>query len=356
MNQSSRAILLVNLGSPDSPSVPDVRRYLAEFLMDPCVLDIPWLLRFFLVYGAILPTRPKASAAAYQKIWTEKGSPLITISKDVQTLLQEKISDPVFLAMRYGQPSIENVLKEIKMTLPQLKDLYVIPLYPQFAMSSYQTVEEKVREQAQKILPKVTLDFKPPFYNDGAYLEALADLVEPYTRQGYDRILFSFHGLPERHLKKADPTKIHCLNSPDCCRIPSPARSTCYKAQAVYVVDQLAKKLSIPEGKFQISFQSRLGKDPWIKPYTDEVLTQLPSEGVKKLLVLCPAFVSDCLETLEEIEKEGKKVFLQSGGESFTMIPCLNTHPAWIASLVTWCTSPDQARKTPHANPNPSIS
>jgi protoporphyrin/coproporphyrin ferrochelatase len=325
------AVLLVNLGSPDSPSVPDVRRYLREFLLDPRVIDGSWLARQLVVNLFILPKRPKESAHAYQSIWTEEGSPLISISKRAQSLLQKKTDLPVFLAMRYGKPSIPNVLRE--MLNQKVDEILLIPLYPHYAMSSYETVVERVREVLREENSKVELKVMPPFYNDPSYIEALVASANPTLNQEYDHVLFSFHGLPEHHLKMADKSKTHCLVNENCCNSPDAVHDYCYRAQAFKTVELFVKATGIPSHKYSISFQSRLGRNPWLKPYTDVKLKTFPSEGIKKLVVISAAFVADCLETIEELGIRGRDDFIQSGGKEYHLVPCLNEHPLWIEAL-----------------------
>ena len=329
---SKKGILLVNLGSPDSPSVPDVRRYLAEFLMDKYVIDVPWLLRALIVYGTILPFRPKDTAHAYQQVWTKEGSPLVTTSKEVQVLLQAQVSEPVELGMRYGNPSILSAVKKLVKDSTDLKEIVLAPLYPHYAMSSFETVVERTKWAIQKVKPTLLLRVVSPFYEHPAYLQALVESIADYRSQ-YDHLLISYHGLPERHLKKSDPTGCHCLASDACCQTPSKAHETCYKAQTLKTAELLTAQLGLTQKDYSIAFQSRLGRDPWIKPYTDEVIVELAQKGVKRLLVICPAFVSDCLETLEEIGMRGRESFIQAGGEDLVLIPCLNTHPKWISAL-----------------------
>ncbi len=327
----SKGVLLVNLGSPDSPSVPDVRRYLREFLMDGRVLDVNWFVRFCVVNFAILPSRPKHSAEAYQSIWTPQGSPLVVTSRNLQAKLQQRVTVPVGLAMRYQNPSIPDAVRGLKDK--GVTELLVIPLFPHYAMSSYETAVERVREVAAQIAPSMTLRIQPPYFDQPDYIEALAGTAREYLDRGYDHLLFSFHGVPERHIRKSDPTGCHCLRVPDCCQTPNPAHEYCYRAQCFKTAAALARQAGVPAGKHSIAFQSRLGRDPWLKPYTDTELERLAGQGVKRLLVICPAFVSDCLETIEEIGMRGKEAFLNAGGGDFTMIPCLNEHPLWIAAL-----------------------
>jgi len=329
----SKAVLLVNLGSPDSPSVPDVRRYLNEFLMDGRVIDVAWPLRRFIV-GMVLINRPKESAHAYQTVWTPEGSPLIATSKKVQARLQERVNVPVELAMRYQNPSVPDVVK--KLAGQGITELLLIPLFPHYAMSSYETAVVWVQDCVKKFAPRIQLTVQPPYYDATDYITALGAVAADALKTDFDHLLFSFHGVPERQIKKSDPTKRHCLTVANCCeRSPNPALETCYRAQCFATARTLAGWCGLPKDKWSVSFQSRLGRDPWLKPYTDFELERLPKVGVKKLLIISPAFVSDCLETIEELGIRGKESFMGAGGESYTLIPCLNEHPAWIAALET---------------------
>jgi ferrochelatase len=326
----NKAVLLVNLGSPDSPSVSDVRRYLREFLMDGRVMDVAWPWRALIV-GIILIKRPRQSAGAYHKIWMPEGSPLIVTSRHVQAELQKRVNAPVELAMRYQNPPIPNAIRKLREC--GVDELFLIPLFPHYAMSSYESVVERVKGTAAKLAPQMRIVVQPPYFDSPDYIAALVASAENHLRQGYDHLLFSFHGIPERHLLKSDPTGGHCLVKENCCDVASPAHATCYRAQCFKTVAAFVTKAGIPAGKFSVSFQSRLGHGPWLKPYTDFELAALPKRGVKKLLVICPTFVSDCLETLEEIGIRGRETFLNAGGKEFTQIPCLNEHPLWIAAL-----------------------
>jgi ferrochelatase len=327
----SKGILLVNLGSPDSPDVADVRKYLKEFLMDGRVLDMNPLLRYLVVNLTILPSRPKQASHAYKSIWTREGSPLIAISKKVRKKLQERVTVPVELAMRYQNPSIPEAIG--RLVERKVDDLLLIPLFPHYAMSSFETAVERVKEVAAELAPGMRIKVQKPYYNLPDYVAALIGSAEDYLKKGYDHLLFSFHGLPERHMKKADPTGWHCLNRPDCCEIPSTAHATCYRAQCFQTVKMFVEAAGVPKEKYSVAFQSRLGRDPWLKPYTDVELERLAKAGIEKMLVICPAFVSDCLETLEEIGMRGKEAFKQAGGKELQQIPCLNDHPFWIAAL-----------------------
>ena len=329
-----KAVLLINLGSPKSTSLSDVRAYLAEFLMDPYVIDIPFVLRWLTVYGLILPSRPAKTKEAYDSIWTEKGSPLVSLSHDLKHLLQEKTTTPLFLAMRYAEPSIEGQLDLIFQTHTDLEHLSILPLYPHYSMSATKTAIEKVKTICKKKAPHLNLTFKESFYNDPAYIQAMANSCKSYIKKD-SFILFSYHGLPVRHLRKTDPTQSHC-GTPNCCSTPSKAWETCYKHQCFETTRLIAETLNLPKSQVSISFQSRLGRDPWIEPCTEDVLTTLPKQGVKNLHVICPSFVTDCLETLEEINIRGKELFIDSGGESFTYIPCMNTNEDWVESILNW--------------------
>jgi protoporphyrin/coproporphyrin ferrochelatase len=341
----SKGVLLLNLGSPDSPSVPDVRRYLREFLMDPYVLDVNWVVRFAVVNFAILPSRPKQSAHAYQSVWTPEGSPLIAISQRVRQDLQGKLSIPVELAMRYQNPSIATALQSL--SRQGVTEFLLIPLFPHYAMSSFETAVERVKELLAKIAPGTKMTVQPPFYDDPLYIKALVASAAEHLAGGYDHLLFSFHGLPERHLRKSDPTGCHCLATPDCCRTPSPAHATCYRAQCFKTMDAFVKLAGVPPEKYSVAFQSRLGRDPWLKPYTDFELVRFAQEGKKNLLVICPAFVSDCLETLEEIGMRGRETFIEAGGKDLKQIPCLNQHPLWLEALQAMISkfAPDAVRR-----------
>jgi ferrochelatase len=326
----------MNLGSPDSTEVKDVRRYLNEFLMDKRVIDYPYLFRLLLVKGIIVPFRAPKSAAAYRTIWTKEGSPLIVFTNQLQAAMTNQLSDPVVVAMRYGNPSPAAAYNKLLKACPDLDEVVLMPLYPHYAMSSYETALEYMKEVYQKKGYRFRLTTIKPYYNNGDYIHALAESIKPYLQREFDKLLFSYHGVPERHILKGDITGNHCLQSPDCCQKSSPAHQFCYRHQCFRTTELVTTALNIPRSKFELSFQSRLGRDKWLTPYTAQRLSELPNEGVKNLLVACPAFVSDCLETLEEIAEQGKETFLHAGGESFTMIPCLNIHPLWVSTITKW--------------------
>jgi protoporphyrin/coproporphyrin ferrochelatase len=334
--QSELGIVLMNLGSPDSPSVPDVRRYLAEFLMDEKVIDYPFLPRLMLVRGIIVPFRAPKSAEAYHSVWTKNGAPLIENTKQLQLALAAATNLPVVIAMRYGNPTPKHAFDQLAKEYPHVKKVVLVSLYPHFAASSYETAvlyAEQAYKKGKYPFEMVTV---PPFYKEPEYITALAASMQPYLQQEYDHILFSYHGLPERHIFKGDVTKAHCLKVADCCNVASEAHKFCYRHQCYVTTRLVTEQLHIPEQKYSQSFQSRLGRTKWLEPYTVLRLQQLPKQGVKKLLVVCPAFVSDCLETLEEIEIAGKETFLEAGGEEFKLIPCLNAQEQWVQVLKAW--------------------
>ena len=332
-----KGILLINLGSPQSTEVRDLRKFLDEFLMDERVIDKSWLMRALLVKGIIVPFRAPKSAEAYKKIWTKEGSPLIVYTEQLKNSLQKEIEEPVEIAMRYGYPTSGDAFDALLKRNPDLEEVIVLPLYPHYAMSSYETAVENVKEYYLNKKYPFKLSFIPPFFDDPDYLKALSENIKPYLNQPYDQILFSYHGIPERHIRKSDVTGCHCLNSENCCEVDSPAHAFCYRHQIRTTTKLVTEMLGIPSDKYSISFQSRLGKG-WLTPFTDIRLQELPGEGIKNLLIICPAFVSDCLETLEEIAMRGKEIFLQAGGESYTMIPCLNTNPLWIKAIKGYVT------------------
>ena len=329
-----KGILLVNLGSPKSTRVEDVKEYLDEFLMDERVIDYRWLFRALLVRGIILKTRPKKSAAAYETVWTKDGSPLIVFTEKIKVKLQKLVDCPVEIGMRYAEPSIETGLR--KLVNQGVEEIVLFPLYPQYAMSTTETVVEKANEVREKYFSDVKISFVQPFYNKEIYINCLAESIREKLPENYDALQFSYHGVPERHLYKTDPTKTCRIDN--CCQQESlPAHPYCYRHQCFETTRLVTEKLQIPNEKVVVSFQSRLGNDKWIEPYTDATLQSLPKKGVKNLAICCPAFVSDCLETLEEISVEGKEEFLHSGGESFNYIPCLNDEDRWIEVVKELC-------------------
>jgi ferrochelatase len=343
-------VLLVNLGTPDSPDVSDVRAYLREFLMDPRVIDIPYPARFLLVNGVIAPFRAAQSAHAYRSIWLPEGSPLATISQQVAEELKTRLGVPVELAMRYRNPSISSAL--VRLAGLGVNAITVLPMFPHYAMSSYESAIERVKEFARKLAPHAALRIVAPYFDAPAYIRSLAASVMPYLPE-VDHLLFSFHGVPERHIRRADPTGCHCLRRADCCASDSPARATCYRSQCLHTMAAVAHEAGLQEGRYSYAFQSRLGRDRWLQPFTVEALTQLARNGVRKLAVMCPSFTADCLETLEEIGIRGRNTFREAGGDSLTLVPCLNTHPMWLDALARLARDAAGAGPTPLAETRP---
>ncbi len=335
-----RGILLVNLGSPDSPSVSSVRKYLREFLMDPRVLDVPYPLRWAIVYGCILPFRPRASAEAYAKIWTQEGSPLVTVSARLQQRLRGRTGMPVELGMRYGNPAIESALR--RLIKAGVEEALVAPLFPHHAASSYESAVERAKQAAARTAPGLRLSILPPYYSHPEYIRALAASASPYLKHEHDHLLFSFHGVPERHLRKANPDCRACLRGPDCGG-PDAAGRTCYRRHCLETVKRFAAAARLSPGRFSFAFQSRLGVDAWLKPASHEEIVRLAASGIRRLMVICPAFTVDCLETIEEIGMRAKAAFLQAGGEEFTLIPCLNDGPAWVDALARMISGPSSS-------------
>ena len=327
-----KAVILMNLGSPDSTRVKDVRVYLNEFLMDERVIDSPYLIRTMLVKGIITPFRAPKSAEAYSSIWTNEGSPLVSITKQLKEALQKEIAEPVTIAMRYGKPTMKSAYDSLHAQYPDLEEVVLVPLYPHYAMSSYETAVEHAKKVHKKNNYPFRITVIPPFYNDPGYIAALSESIRPYLNDK-GHLLFSYHSIPERHIHKSDITGNHCLKSPDCCQTPSAAHATCYRHQCFVTTKLVTEFLGIPKDRYSVSFQSKLGRSEWLKPSTTLRMTEMPKEGIKDLLVVSPAFVSDCLETLEELAIREKENFLGSGGESFTFIPCMNTNPRWVKAL-----------------------
>ena len=327
--------MLVNLGSPDSPTPKDLKPYLDEFLMDERVIDVNPVLRNIIVRGIILQTRPKKSAKAYSKIWWEEGSPLIVLSERFTRKVAEKVDLPIALGMRYGSGSIKEGLQ--KLHDENVDDVLLVPLYPHYAMSSYETVVVKAMEDQQANFPNMRLTTMPAFHSNKDYIKVLSEsIAEKLEEFEYDHVLFSYHGIPERHIRKSDPTKFHCKIDGSCCFTNSVAHHSCYRHQCYATTELVKKELNLDEAKVSTSFQSRLPNDPWLKPYTDFEFERLAEEGKTKLAVITPAFVSDCLETLEEIAMEGKEQFLEAGGTDYIHIPCLNDRDDWVGLMAKW--------------------
>ena len=330
-----KGALLINLGSPDSPDPKDVKRYLGEFLMDERVIDLPKPLRTFLVKGIILNTRPKKSAKAYKKIWWEEGSPLIVLSKRLQEAVQKKVSVPMGLAMRYGSPSIEQGIKSL--VDQGVDEIMLIPLYPQFAMATTETILVLAEKIKNEKYPELEFTVLPPFYNHPDYIKVLSQSIqEDLKDKKWEHLLFSYHGIPERHIRKSDITKSHCKINKSCCQTTSKAHQYCYRHQCYETTRQVADYLELKEGTYSTSFQSRLGVDPWLQPYTDQTVARFAKKGIKNMAIVTPAFVSDCLETLEEIGMEAAEDFEEKGGEELHVIPCINNRTDWVNVMSRW--------------------
>jgi ferrochelatase len=340
-------VLLVQLGTPEAPEPRAVRRYLRQFLSDPRVLDVPAPLRWLVLNAFILPRRPRASAAAYRAIWSADGSPLAVHSRALAGALAAELGAGfvVELGMRYGEPSLEAALARLRAA--RAERVRVIPLYPQYAASSTGSAFARVAELAGRAWDPPALELVPAFYDDTGFLAAWTEVARaPLAGFSPDHVLFSFHGLPERQIRKSDPTAGHCLSRADCCDAPGPALARCYRAQCAATAHALAASLGLPPTSWSLSFQSRLGRTPWIRPYTDEALPVLAARGAKRIAVLCPSFVADCLETLEEIGIRGRAQWRDAGGEELLLVPSLNAHPAWVSALAGLVRRADRADST----------
>ncbi len=328
---------MVNLGSPDSADEKDVRRYLNQFLMDPHVIDRPWGQRRFIVSAFVLPGRAAKSAEAYRSIWWPEGAPLKVISQRLCDKVQAQTDLPVALGMRYGSPSIADALKELVARDPMLEEVLLVPLYPHYAMSTVKSVVAETQRTIRKNkLARLRLKQVLPFYNNPDYIKCLLDSAAPYLEQPFDHLLFSYHGVPERHIRKDDPTGNHCLKKDQCCRTASMAHATCYRHQVLETTEAFVAAAGLSEEQYSVAFQSRLGRDKWLEPTTESRLAELAAAGKKRVLVICPAFVADCLETLEEIGIRGREAFCAAGGEELTLIPCLNEADDWARVLARW--------------------
>ncbi len=327
---TATGVLVVNLGSPDAPEPGPVRRYLREFLNDPRVIDVNPVGRFLLLNLFILPFRPKKSAAAYQKIWTPEGSPLIVHGRALVSGLRPRLPGcHVELAMRYGSPSIPDALERLRAA--GADRIVVFPLYPQYAASSTGSTLELIYREAAARWNTPSLAVVPPYYDEPGFVSSFAAIGRPLLEEhAPDHVLLSFHGLPERHMLKSDESGDHCLKREDCCAAIGMANRNCYRAQCLATARALTAELGLSDDRFTVCFQSRLGSTPWIRPYTDQVLVRLAQEGVKKLAVFCPAFTADCLETLEEIGMRAVFDFRAAGGEELLLVPSLNAHPVWM--------------------------
>jgi len=338
MQPTKTGILLVNLGTPDSYRTPDVRKYLVEFLTDPRVIDIPAVPRQLLVRGIIGPFRAPKSAATYKEIWDdEKGSPLFFISQELRDLVAEALGDDfqVELAMRYQKPSVESVLNKFKGKV--MKKIKVIPLFPQYASATTGSVHEEVMRIVSDWQTIPDIEFVNSYPENPGMIETFVERGKAHDLDEYDHILFSYHGLPARQLVKADEGN-HCGQSKECCFVRDEKNYYCYGAQCYSTTYAIAEGLGIPKDRYTVCFQSRLGKQPWKEPYTVEIIEDLAkNKGAKKLLVFCPAFTADCLETIFEIGDEYAEDFEKWGGEKLTLVEGLNTHPRWVQAVADMC-------------------
>ena len=320
--QKNVGVLLINLGSPKELSKKSVRRYLRVFLSDDNVVDLPKFLQQFILRLFILPFRPKNTLEAYEKIWTKEGSPLIISTESIANKLTEKTGWNVEYAMRYEEPSIERALHKFKKN--EINKIYVISLYPHNAMATTVTTELETKNVAMNVSNDFELIFTKPFFDNEEYINAMVNSIRPYVEnKSYDKIIFSYHGIPKRQAKKTDETGEHCFSTSNCCEIENDGSKDCYRSHTRKASDLTAKKLGLEDDQWEIAYQSRIGPG-WLTPFTDKRLAKLPEEGKDNIAILCPSFISDCLETLEEIDIRGRETFLKAGGKNMTYIPCLN--------------------------------
>jgi len=332
-------VLLINLGTPDAPTPEAVGRYLREFLMDGFVIDVPRPLRWFLVNVMIVPRRKIQSAKAYQKVQMPGGSPLLVYTLELAEKVAARLASDdryvVEFAMRYGNPSIASALG--KLNSPDISRIVVLPLYPQYAESSYETAVVETKRVAREIGCADRLSFFPPFYDRPEFIAAGARRIsEAHEKQPVDHVVFSFHSLPERHLQRLDETQQHCLIKSDCCDQVSAVNRKCYRAQCIFTARAIAAELGLNDEDYTVSFQSRLGRAKWIGPTTEVVLRDLAQRGVNRVAVSCPSFVADCLETVEEMGIRGRQTFIDAGGEQLYLVPSLNADPAWVETVTKW--------------------
>ena len=320
--QKNEGVLLINLGSPKELSKKSVRQYLRVFLSDDNVVDLPKFFQQFILRLFILPFRPKNTLEAYEKIWTKEGSPLIISTESIANKLTEKTGWNVEYAMRYEEPSIEKALHKFKKN--EINKIYVISLYPHNAMATTVTTELETRNVAMNISNDFELIFTKPFFDNEEYINAMVNSIRPYVEnKSYDKIIFSYHGIPKRQAKKTDETGEHCFSTSNCCEVENDGSKDCYRSHTRIASDLTAKKLGLEDDQWEIAYQSRIGPG-WLTPFTDKRLAKLPEEGKDNIAILCPSFISDCLETLEEIDIRGRETFLKAGGKNMTYIPCLN--------------------------------
>ena len=331
MSENKTGVLLINLGSPKELTKKSVKEYLRVFLSDDYVLDIPKILQQLILRLFILPFRPKNTLEAYELIWTPEGSPLILSTKSIAKKLSKKTGWDVNYAMRYEDPSIEKAL--VNFNSKGINKIIVISLYPHNAMATTITTEMETRIVANKISENFELIFTKPFFDNEIYINTLSNSIKPYIeKSSFDKIIFSYHGIPKRQAKKTDETGEHCFSNSNCCEIESEGSKDCYRSHTRISSDLTAKKLGLSEDQWEVAYQSRLGPG-WLTPFTDRRLAELPEEGKENIAILCPSFISDCLETLEEIDIRGRKTFFDAGGKNMTYIPCLNDSEETVTLL-----------------------
>ncbi len=326
-----KALVLINIGTPDKPENKSVKRYLSEFLNDGLVIDIPWLLRKILVNLIIIPFRVSNSTNLYKRLWTDDGSPLLKYQNNLAEKLNLKLDGniDVYSAMRYGNPSIESVFKKI--SKENYSEVVVLPMYPQYATSTTLSTELKVKEVVKKLKLDLNIRFVDQFYNHPAFIRSFCKNIKSHPIDQFDHIIFSYHGLPERQVNKIHPGEI---SSTCTCHIKMPEHGKkCYKATCYETTRLLAKELDIDSSFYSVSFQSRLSKN-WLTPFTDVKINELLKQGKKKILVVAPAFVTDCLETIIEIGYEYKQDFIEKGGEQLQLVDSLNDKDQWVDAIV----------------------
>jgi ferrochelatase len=355
-------VLLINIGTPDEATPEAVGRYLREFLMDSYVLDMPFIKRWLLVNRIIVPRRKHYSAQHYQEIQTEEGSPLMFHTKRFAAGLSAELSNNdgeyvVEIGMRYGNPSIQTALSKLQKS--NVERVVVVPLYPQYTQSSFETAVVEAKKRAQQLGFGNQLSFVKPFYADAGFIKAFAERIEDYLgERELDHVVFSYHGIPVRHIKQIDPSKEHCFGSNDCCAEIGVVNQNCYRAQCFATSRAIARELSLEADRYTTCFQSQFGKDEWIGPSLENLLRELPGRGLRRVAVVCPSFVADCLETLEEIGIRGSQEFKEAGGDELSLVPCLNSDPAWIkaaANIIVGSPTVGERAKAAGVNESASI-
>lgn len=325
-------IWLIQLGTPSGTTPKDARAFIQEFLMDRRVIDIPRPLRWALVQ-LIVQMRASKIAKAYQSIWLTEGSPLRVYSQKLETALSLSLNGKAFvqLAMTYGHPNFGTTWKNFQKA--GVNKLLIVPLFPQYASATTGTCLEKIFNLLEREANIPAIRILPPFFDQSFYIDSVVSIASETNLSKFEHFLFSFHGLPERQIHKSDPTDSHCLKDQSCCETPVVANRFCYRSHAVQTTARLAERLGIPRDRRTLSFQSRLGRTPWLKPYTDEVIVEIAKRGIKRLAVFSPSFVADCLETTEEIGIRGRELFETAGGQELKLIPSLNAHKIWVEKL-----------------------